>query len=199
LDKFENIPWPNWKGQKYLGEIDLSGPSLIDYLDCPEAAPLHQNIVSILKNNDCKNVVDVGCGEARIVERYDFSHYMGFDLEKRLLLRARRRYREKQNHEFRHCGWNDDVSVSFKVDALMFIGTLSYNENHIDGFEKLCQLYRPRIVIIQEILQEQTYVAETNKLKAMPLDYYMSYPHKYHEFDLPVWCGHRAQLEIYYE
>lgn len=198
MNNFENIPWPNWKGNKFFGEINLSGPSLIDYLDCPEAAPLRDNVISILSKHNCKNVVDVGCGEAKIVERYDFDNYMGFDLEKRLLLRARRRYKDKQNHEFRHCGWDDDASVNFKVDALLFIGILSYNENHIDGFERLCKLYSPRVVIIQEILQDQTYVAETNKLKAMPLDHYMNYPHIYHEFDLPIWCGHRVQLEILY-
>lgn len=193
-----DVPWPNWKGKKFLGEIDLSKPSLIDYLDCPQAEPLKENIVNIINRNNCKNIVDVGCGDAKIIERLNLSNYMGFDKERRLILRARRRYKDFKNHDFRLAGWDDDVSVTFKVDCLMFIGTLSYNQNHIEGFERLCKLYNPRVIIIQEILQSQTYVAETNKLKAMPLDYYLNYKHNYYEFDLPVWCGHRAQLEIFY-
>lgn len=194
-----DVPWPNWKGQKFLGEIDLSTPSLIDYLDCPEAEPLRENIVNIIERNNCKNIVDVGCGDGKFTERLSLDNYMGFDSEHRMIKRAKRRYKHKENFDFRYCTWDDDVSVNFNVDCLMFIGTLSYNENHTQGFEKLCKLYNPKIIIIQEILQEQTYVAETNKLKAMPLEYYLNYNHNYYEFDLPVWCGHRAQLEIFYD
>lgn len=193
-----DVPWPNWKGEKFMGEIDLSKPSLIDYLDCPEAEPLKTNILDILIRNNCKNVVDVGCGDASLLHKINFDRYMGFDSERRLILRATRRFKTHKNYEFRHCNWNDNVSVDFDVDCLMFIGTLSYNTDHIIGFEKLCKLYNPRIVIIQEILQTQTYVAESNKLVAMPLDYYLQYKHNFYEFDLPVWCGHRAQLEIFY-
>jgi trans-aconitate methyltransferase len=193
-----NVPWPNWRGEKFLGEIDLSQPSLIDYLDCIEAEPLKENVVNIIKKNNCKNIVDVGCGDAKILQRLELSNYMGFDKERRLILRAKRRYKEYKNYDFRNTDWDGDISVNFDVDCLMFIGTLSYNKNHIDGFEKLCKLYNPKIVIIQEILQTQTYVAETNKLKAMPLDHYQNYRHNYYEFNLPLWCGHRAQLEIFY-
>jgi trans-aconitate methyltransferase len=196
-ENFDKIPWPSFRGQQFMGEIDLSRPSIIDYLDCPEAEPLRINIDDILHRNNCKNIVDVGCGDGKIVERHNFSNYMGFDKERRLIARANRRYK-KPNHEFRLASWDDDVSVEFDVDCLMFIGTLHYNEDHIVKFENLCALYNPRIIIIQEILQDQTYVAETNKLQAMDLTYYKKLPHKYHEFNLPIWCGHRTQFEIFY-
>jgi SAM-dependent methyltransferase len=194
-----NVPWPSWRGEKLMGPIDLSKPTVIDYLDCPEAEPLRTNVIDLLKKNNCKNVVDVGCGDAKIVERINFDNYMGFDSAKHLIKRANRKYKNKLNHEFRITDWDGDILVDFEVDCLLFIGTLSYNDDHVENFERLCELYRPRVVIIQEILQEQTYVAESNQLKAMPLDYYQSLPHTQYEFDLPIWCGHRMQLEIFPE
>lgn len=168
----------------------------MDYLDCPEGQPLRDNIRNIVESNQIRTVVDVGCGNGKIVELLDLDRYMGFDPWRPLIQRARRRYKHMPHCEFRRTDWNGEIEVDFPVDCVMFIGSLSYNTDHVESFERLIELYKPRMAIIQEILPDQTHIVPENNLKTIPLDHYCSYPHIWHEFDLPVWCGHRVQLEI---
>ncbi len=168
----------------------------MDYLDCPEAQPLRDNIRDIVARNHIRSVVDVGCGTGSTADLLDLDHYMGFDPWRPLIQRARRLHKHLPHCEFRRTDWTGDITVDFDVDCVLFVGSLSYNQDHEDGFERLVDLYNPRVAIIQEILPDQTHIVPENNLKTIPLDHYTQYPHVWHEFDLPVWCGHRVQLEI---
>lgn len=201
------IIWPkNPDGSDYTDKIKLNKTTRLDYLDSPEALPLRTTVADIIKKHDCKTVVDVGCGVGRMYDFIDVEKYMGFDDDWRLINPGKR---ERPGADLRVASWQElnKIKVDFDVDCLLFLGVLSYampeypevyekNGDHITMFEQLVELYNPKIIIIQEILAEQTHVAETNELKVLPLDYYMNLNPEVHELDLPIWCGHRVILEI---
>jgi|TARA_R110002124_G_C8960236_1_gene514013 hypothetical protein len=206
----QDIIWPTkTDGTRYTDKIVLNRPSLLNYLDCESASPLRTTIADIIDKNNCKNIIDVGCGQGHINDLVCIDNYMGFDPDSRSVRHAKKRYAHEDNIEFRNCGWGNDsdIQVEFEVDCLMFVGVLSYaipeypeifktNGWHYDAFNRLCKLYNPKIVIIQEILQEQTHIVDSNELRTLDLHYYKQFKHKYYELDLPIWCGHRAILEI---
>ena len=192
---FDNIPWPAWQGHKFVDAIDLSKPSLVDYLDCVEAEPLRQNIIDIVNKHNVKSVLDVGCGDAKLSEKLNVENYYGLEQERHLYLRAFRRYR---NHDNRTILYGNKLEDCLPVDCLMFIGSLSYNKNHQSVFDKFVEQTNPKIIIIQEILPDQTYVVPSNNIEsvAINLSYYQQLNHNEYIFDLPIWCGKRIQLEI---
>lgn len=206
-----DIVWPkNADGTPFVDKIRLDKTSVLDYLDEPPALPLRHKVAEIFNKHNCKTVVDVGCGVGRINDFIDAERYMGFDDDIKLVGKGHRKYRKTdRNIDMREASWRqlDKIKVDFEVDCLMLLGVLSYampefdevyekNGFHKEMFHNLVDLYNPRVIIIQEILQDQTNVADTNELKVLPLDYYMTFDPEYHELDLPIWCGHRAILDI---
>mgnify|MGYP000013550680 CR=1 FL=1 len=203
------IPWPAYTdGSKFTDKITLDHTTVLDYLDAPAALPLRHTVANIIAAHGCKTVVDVGCGVGRMSSFIDVDSYMGFDDDIRLIRKAVNQYANDKT-SFRVASWKDtdEIQVDYPVDCLLLLGVLSYampeypaiydkNGFHRDVWDSLIKLYKPKLVIVQEILADQTHVAETNELQVLPLDYYKSLPHVYHELDLPIWCGHRAILEI---
>jgi hypothetical protein len=68
--------------------------------------------------------------------------------------------------------------------------------HHTELFDKLVSYYKPKNVIIQETLAEQTNIHPDNKHETIDLKYYKSFDHKFYEFDLPMWLGHRAVIDV---
>lgn len=199
--------WPTKpNGDPYLDKIRLDKTSRLDYLDSPEALPLRTTVADIVKKHNCRSVVDVGCGVGRMYDFLDVENYMGFDDDWRLINPGKR---QRPNADLRVASWKDldKLSVGFDVDCLLFLGVLSYampeypevfekNGMHDDMFHNMIRMYKPKLIIIQEILADQTNVAETNELKVLPLDYYMNFNPICYELDLPIFCGHRVIMEI---
>ena len=199
--------WPTQpNGAIFLDKIRLDKTTRLDYLDSIEALPLRTTVAEIIKKHNCKTVVDVGCGVGRMYDFIDVEKYMGFDDDWRLINPGKR---ARPAADLRIASWKDldRLDVEFDVDCLLFLGVLSYampeypevfdkNGLHYNMFHDMVNLYRPKIIIIQEILAEQTLVSASNELQTLPLDYYMNFNPASHELDLPIWCGHRVILEI---
>lgn len=201
------IVWPKMPdGSLYTDKIRLDKTSVLTYLDEEAALPLRYTVADICHKHNCKSVVDVGCGVGRMSEYLNVDHYMGFDDDIRLVRHGRKQYPDR---DIRVASWKEEtkLKVDYKVDCLLLLGVLSYampefpevyekNGNHKEVFHTLVDLFDPKLIIIQEILKEQTHVAESNQLRVLPLDYYMNFDPTYLELDLPIWCGKRAILEI---
>lgn len=201
------MSWPTAPdGTPFTDKIKLDKTSRLDYLDHPDALPLRTTVRDVVHSANCKNIVDVGCGVGRMYDFLEVENYMGFDDDWRLINPGKR---ERPDADLRVASWRhlDKLEVDFDVDCVLFLGVLSYampdwpevyekNGDHIEMFHNIIDLYKPKKVIIQEILAEQTHVAETNELKVLPLEYYNQFKPKCTVLDLPIFCGHRIIMEI---
>jgi hypothetical protein len=130
--------------------------------------------------------------------KYTNYNYMGFDTSPIPINQANKDWALQENINYRVGTWDDEkvLKVDFNVDTLIMSGVLIYCQpcheefykesgHHTELFDKLVSYYKPKNVIIQETL------AETIDLK-----YYKSFDHKFYEFDLPMWLGHRAVIDV---
>ena len=67
---------------------------------------------------------------------------------------------------------------------------------HTDLFDRLVNYYKPKRVIIQETLKEQTHIHEDNSHETIDLSYYKKFDHDWYEFDLDMWLGHRVVMDV---
>lgn len=123
LARLEDIPLPE----------DVEQPAKVDHQEEELEQPISLNtqrlhaVVEVLKESSAKSVVDLGCGEGKLLHRLfkekQFSRLVGLDVSLRSLEIAHRRLRVEQLPERQR----DRLSLMH--------GSLMYRDKRIDGFD----------------------------------------------------------------
>ena len=213
----KKILWPEYQGKPVTWKVKMKKEYLVEdmnYLDSMVARPIFNKQADIIIDNNCKGIVDIGCRMGmpnHIIYKkgYRDYNYMGFDTSPLPIAKANEDWKDHSNVEYRVGTWNDEnvLKVDFDVDTLIMSGVLIYCQPcheefyaesgyHTDLFDKLVNYYKPKRVIIQETLKEQTHIHEDNSHETIDLSYYKKFDHDWYEFDLDMWLGHRVVMDV---
>ena len=160
----------------------------MSYLDSSEASVLYKKQADIVRSNQCKYLVDVGCrtGEInRYLKNYNYFYY-GFDTSEEPISYAQKKYPQ---HRFEVRDWNDLCFTS--TDVVIFGSVLIYNKDPISMFERICEFYKAKRAIVHEV--------NTNNTEDLPytnLDYFNQYKNTRYEFNLNIPVGHRTIIDV---
>ena len=213
----KNILWPEYPGKPVTWKVKMKKEYLVEdmnYLDSMVARPIFNKQADIIVDNNCTGIVDVGCRMGMVnhlihKRGYTGYNYMGFDTSPLPIAKAVQDWKDHSNVEYRVGTWNDEqvLKVDFAVDTLIMSGVLIYCQPcheefyaesgyHTDLFDRLVDYYKPKRVIIQETLKEQTHVHKDNAHETIDLTYYKNFDHDWYEFDLDMWLGHRVVMDV---
>ena len=162
----------------------------MNYLDSSEASVLYKKQAEIVRSNNCKCLVDVGCrtGEInRYLNNHDYFYY-GFDTSKEPIAYAQKKYPQ---HKFEVRDWDDLLFIS--TDVVIFSSVLIYSKDPISMFEHICNFYNTKRAIVHEVNNKNT-----EELPYTDLDYFNKYEHTRYDFDLNIPVGHRTILDVQY-
>jgi trans-aconitate methyltransferase len=211
------VLWPKINGEPVTWKVKMKKEYFIEdmgYLDSMVARPIFDKQADIIAENKSKGIVDIGCrmGMVNTLLKdigYTDYHYMGFDTSPIPIEQANKDWKEYPNIEYRVGTWDNEevLKVDFDVDTLIMSGVLIYCQPchkefyeesgyHTDLFDRLVSYYKPKNVIIQETLSEQKHIHPDNNHETIDLSYYKSFDHKFYEFDLDMWLGHRAVIDV---
>lgn len=213
----KKILWPEYQGKPVTWKVKMKKEYLVEdmnYLDSMVARPIFNKQADIVVDNKCKGIVDIGCRMGMVnhlihKRGYTGYNYMGFDTSPLPIAKANEDWKDHGNVEYRVGTWDDEqvLKVDFDVDTLIMSGVLIYCQPcheefyaesgyHTDLFDRLVNYYKPKRVIIQETLQEQTHIHEENSHETIDLSYYKKFDHDWYEFDLDMWLGHRVVMDV---
>ena len=92
-------------------------------------------LVKKIINADAK-VLDIGCGTAKIIDSLPSVDYYGYDISKKYINYARKRYKSKRNNFFCKKFNNNEIDNIPKVDFIILFGVIHHLED-----EELHQLF----------------------------------------------------------
>lgn len=212
MDMVKDIPWPTIHKQT---DTEIVVPLIEDYkfddmwyLDTPQARPIFEKQADIVIEKQSKGIIDVGCRHGpinRILHEKGYTNYqyMGFDTSSEPIQIAQDTWTDYNNIEYRNTSWtnNQDISVNFDVDMVIFSGVLLYEkDNHLNLFDDIVKLYNTTNAIIQEPYHEQRYWDKRLVLKTITKEMYL-YKNKYKGYkeyllDCKIFSGRRLILDI---
>ena len=87
---------------------------------------------SLVKNvvNKNDNVLDVGCGTAKIIESLPAVNYYGYDISKKYITYAKKKYNSKQNNFFCKKFNSNESNKLPKFDFILLFGIIHHLEDH---------------------------------------------------------------------
>ncbi len=86
------------------------------------------------------NILDIGCGPAEIIEEFPNSNYYGYDIDKRSINYAKKKYPNKNFHFFCKKFKKDEASKLPKFDFVILFGIMHHLTNsEVKFILKLCK------------------------------------------------------------
>tara|TARA_B100000900_G_C20599924_1_gene725047 strand:+ start:1061 stop:1684 length:624 start_codon:yes stop_codon:yes gene_type:complete len=202
------IPWPNIQTQfneDGARKVPLKEDYAFEdmwYLDTEQAVPIFKLQADIIKQNNSKGIVDVGCRHGPVLEYLDHDfNYMGFDTSVEPIELASKKWKDHNNIEFRCESWNDKsvFVVDFPVDTVIFSGVLLYREDHFEFFEWVIDHYKAKHAIIQEPYHDQKHWDKNLILNTITNDL-EKYRNKYKcdetLLDCEIFAGKRLIIDV---
>ena len=124
--------------------------SLYNFINNPIVYIIFQRIMSgtsfrkkIIKNNIKKNnikVLDIGCGPAEILQYIPEATYYGYDIDKRSILYAKNKYKNKKHNFFCKHFSKNELNKLPKFDYVILFGILHHlNDKEINDILCLCK------------------------------------------------------------
>ena len=93
---------------------------------------------NIKKKNS--NVLDIGCGPAEIIEHIPNCNYYGYDIDKRSIAYAKKKYKSKNYHFFCKKFENKEIKKLPKFDFVILFGILHHlNNEQAKNILSLCK------------------------------------------------------------
>lgn len=86
------------------------------------------------------NVLDIGCGPAEIIEHIPNCNYYGYDIDKRSIAYAKKKYTSKNYHFFCKKFENKEIKKLPKFDFVILFGILHHlNNEQAKNILSLCK------------------------------------------------------------
>lgn len=166
------------------------------YLNSAEANPMYEQIAAFIKENNCKNILDVGCGYSRTNEFLDDSYNInGLDSDIDCINYC------MENHKGTYV--IGDVTAIEKYpelgkryDAIVLSGILYYfgkgNMPSVEDYvDRLISLYSPKVVIVCEPRPSLVYLSP-NFVELLD-----RYAYTAKQFDMNIRMGNRIVYCLY--
>lgn len=139
------------------------------FLDLSWADPNHEAQAKIIKDNNYKSIIDIGCRYGRVnqfLSDYDYS-YTGFDIREELVNEANVQFSSNSNIEFKIGDWDKIPSgvwnINSSIDVIIFSKILCYqsmggnSDSIVDWFEeKSIKAFDVKAAIIEDLRNDQT-------------------------------------------
>jgi 2-polyprenyl-3-methyl-5-hydroxy-6-metoxy-1,4-benzoquinol methylase len=98
---------------------------------------------NIIKKNITKSnlkILDIGCGPAQILEHIPQCDYYGYDIDRRSIQYAKKKYHKKNYHFYCKKFNKNELKKLPKFDFIIFFGILHHlNNKEVDEILKLCK------------------------------------------------------------
>lgn len=167
-----------------------------DYLKDQAANPMFEKIADIIKENNLKSIVDLGCGYSRVNEFLDDYDYtlVGVDNEPSVVDELLKTYMYNHNIEFHLWDINDWLVNAHNIvlniqhsDCVILSGILYYyKKDAIDVIEKIIEKINPKMIIICE--PRQSVVYKSSNL----FEIFSTWAYEAFSFDLDIRMGKRV-------
>jgi|TARA_R110000851_G_scaffold93340_1_gene203378 SAM-dependent methyltransferase len=209
------IPWPNIRTDVNINNkqpVPLHEDYAMNdmwYLDTEEAYPLFEKQAMIIKDQKYKGIIDVGCrhGPVNKILQEDLGYtkysYFGFDTSSEPIDIGTATWQNHKNINYKNISWNDEYSVDFKVDVMIFSGVLLYIKDQDERelfFKNMMEKHQCKNAIIQEPYHYQRYWDDRFELQCITkngLDFLNTdYNVDLHYLDLPIFAGKRVLYDV---
>ena len=98
---------------------------------------------SIIEKNikqDNVNILDIGCGPAEIIEYIPNANYYGYDIDKRSIRYAKRKFLKKNYHFYNRSFDQHELKKLPKFDFIILFGIMHHLDNiQVNSILRLCK------------------------------------------------------------